>query len=127
MFIQGSKSRYLKCLDPKGDTLLLGMEQRGKFSILAREDNISGVHTAKNLLSKRLPLTVRLVHGTTPRGIKSPSQFVPEMRLLSVVEEEHIFAVPLQKDEQNVIALPLIAPMKLLKAKNEDILKGNTI
>lgn len=37
------------------------MEQRGKFSALAREDNISGVHTAKNLLSKRLPLTVRSV------------------------------------------------------------------
>ncbi|XP_044745457.1 uncharacterized protein LOC123307282 [Coccinella septempunctata] len=122
--LPGSKNRYLKCLDPKGDTLLLGLEQRGKFSILAREDNISGVHTVKNLLSKRLPLTVRLVHGTAPRGIKSPSQFVPEIRLLSIVEEEHIFAVPLQKDDQNVVALPLIAPLKLLKTKNEEILKG---
>ncbi|KAJ8940345.1 hypothetical protein NQ318_012642 [Aromia moschata] len=80
--LPGSKGRYLKCLDARGDTILLGMEQRGKFSALAREDNISGVHTAKNLLSKRLPLTVRLVHGTAPRGLKSPSHFVPELRLL---------------------------------------------
>lgn len=57
--LPGSKGRYLKCLDSRGDTILLGLEQRGKFSALAREDNISGVHTAKNLLSKRLPLTVR--------------------------------------------------------------------
>lgn len=72
--------RYLKCVDTRGDTILLGLEQRGKFSALAREDNISGVHTARNLLSKRLPLTVRLVHGTAPRGLKSPSHFVPELR-----------------------------------------------
>ncbi|KAL3289185.1 hypothetical protein HHI36_003621 [Cryptolaemus montrouzieri] len=122
--LPGSKGRYLKCLDPKGDTLLLGLEQRGKFSILAREDNISGVHTAKNLLSKRLPLTVRLVHGTTPRGLKSLNQFVPEIRLLSILEEEHIFAVPLQKEDQSIVALPLAAPLKLLKSKNEEQLKG---
>lgn len=57
--LPGSKGRYLKCLDSRGDTVLLGMEQRGRFSALAREDNISGVHTAKNLLSKRMPITVR--------------------------------------------------------------------
>ncbi|KAK9891215.1 hypothetical protein WA026_013530 [Henosepilachna vigintioctopunctata] len=122
--LPGSKGRYLKCLDSKGDTFLLGLEQRGKFSILAREDNISGVHTAKNLLSKRLPLTVRLVHGTPPRGLKSPSQFVPEIRLLSILDEEHIFAVPLQKEDSSVIAMPLSAPLKLLKARNEEQLKG---
>ncbi|KAJ3650106.1 hypothetical protein Zmor_021814 [Zophobas morio] len=124
--VPGSKSRYLKCLDNGGDSILLGLEQRGKFSALAREDNISGVHTAKNLLSKRLPLTVRLVHGTAPRGLKSPSHFVPELRLLSVFEEEHVFALPLQKESQNVIFLPLAAPLKLLRTRNEDQLKAMT-
>ncbi|XP_049817487.1 uncharacterized protein LOC109606635 [Aethina tumida] len=121
--LSGSKGRYLKCLDSRGDTILLGLEQRGKFSALAREDNISGVHTAKNLLSKRLPLTVRLVHGTAPRGLKSPSHFVPELRLLSIFEEEHVFALPLQKESQNVTALPLAAPLKLLRTRNEEQLR----
>ncbi|CAH0395001.1 unnamed protein product [Bemisia tabaci] len=93
-----SKARYLRCVDSLGDILLLGLEQRGKFSALAKEDNISGVHTAKNLLNKRLPLTVRLAHGTPPRGLKNANNFVPELRLLSTVEEEHIFALPLQKE-----------------------------
>ncbi|CAG9820926.1 unnamed protein product [Phaedon cochleariae] len=122
--LPGSKGRYLKCLDNRGDTILLGMEQRGKFSALAREDNISGVHTAKNLLSKRLPLTVRLVHGTAPRGLKSPGHFAPELRLLSVFEEEHVFALPLQKEAHSVTALPLAAPLKLLRARNDDQLRA---
>ncbi|CAG9764432.1 unnamed protein product [Ceutorhynchus assimilis] len=121
--LPGSKGRYLKCVDTRGDTILLGLEQRGKFSALAREDNISGVHTARNLLSKRLPLTVRLVHGTAPRGLKSPSHFVPELRLLSLFEEEHIFALPLQKDSHSVTALPLAAPLKLLRTRNEEQLR----
>ncbi|XP_050295928.1 uncharacterized protein LOC126735877 isoform X2 [Anthonomus grandis grandis] len=122
--LPGSKGRYLKCVDTRGDTILLGLEQRGKFSALAREDNISGVHTARNLLSKRLPLTVRLVHGTAPRGLKSPSHFVPELRLLSIYEEDHVFALPLQKDSHSVTALPLAAPLKLLRTKNEEQLRS---
>lgn len=121
--LASSKARYLKCLDSRGDTVLLGLEQRGKFSALAREDNISGVHSARNLLSKRLPLTVRLVHGTAPRGLKSASHFVPELRLLSTFEEEHIFALPLQKDGGSVTALPLAAPLKLLRTRNEEQLR----
>lgn len=124
IMIPGAKSRYLKCVDSKGDSVLLGLDQRGKFSVLAREDNISGVHTAKNLLSKRMPITVRLVHGTAPRGLKSPSHFVPELRLLSTFEEEHIFALPLQKEVNVVTALPLAAPLKLLRTRNEEQLKN---
>lgn len=119
-----SKGRYLRCMDSRGDTVLLGLEQKGRFSALAKEDNISGVHTAKNLLTKRMPLTVRLVHGAPPRGLKSASQFVPELRLLSTFEEEHVFALPLQKDTGAVVALPLAAPIKLQKTRNEEQLKG---
>ena len=117
------RGRFLRCVDSHGDSVLLGMEQRGRFSALAREDNISGVHTAKALLSKRLPLTVRLVHGQPPRGLKSSSQFLPELRLLSTFEEEHVFALPLQR-EGAAVALPLAAPLKLVKARNEDALKS---
>lgn len=118
------KTKYLKCTDTKGDTVLLSLDQRGKFSAVAKEENISGVHTAKTLLTKRLPLTVRLVHGTTPRGIKSASHFVPELRLLSMYEEEHIFALPLQKEGNALVALPLAAPLKMQKCKNEEQIRN---
>lgn len=120
----GSKGRYLKCLDSRGDTVLLGLEQRGRFSAIAKEDNISGVHTARNLLCKRLPLTVRLVHGTPPRGLKAVNHFVPELRLLYTFEEEHVFALPLQKETNSVIALPLAAPLKVQRTRNDEQLKG---
>lgn len=71
-----------------------------------------------------MPMTVRLVHGTAPRGLKSPSHFVPELRLLSTFEEEHIFALPLQKEANAVTALPLAAPLKLLRTRNEEQLKN---
>lgn len=80
----------------------------------------------KVVTNKFLPCTYnlyifyRLVHGTAPRGLKSPSHFVPEIRLLSIFEEEHIFALPLQKETQSVAALPLAAPLKLLRTRNED-------
>lgn len=117
------RGRFLRCVDCRGESVLLGMEQRGRFSAVAREDNISGVHTARALLSKRLPLTVRLVHGQPPRGLKSSSQFVPELRLLSTFEEEHVFALPLQR-EGAAVALPLAAPLKLVKARNEEALRS---
>ncbi|XP_015588433.1 uncharacterized protein LOC107264558 [Cephus cinctus] len=120
--IQG-RGRFLRCVDCRGDSVLLGIDQRGRFSALAREDNISGVHTARALLSKRLPLTVRLVHGQPPRGLKSSSHFLPELRLLSTFEEEHVFALPLQR-EGAAVALPLAAPLKLVKARNEEVLRS---
>uniref|UniRef100_A0A8D8LU58 CABIT domain-containing protein n=1 Tax=Cacopsylla melanoneura TaxID=428564 RepID=A0A8D8LU58_9HEMI len=117
------KGRYLKCMDEGNDIVLLGLEQKGKFSILAKEDNISGVHSAKNLLNKRMPLTVRLVHGPPPRGLKSANHFVPELRLLSTYEEEHIFALPLHKESSVLTLLPLSAALKLVKVKNKETIK----
>ena len=117
------RGRFLRCIDCRGEHVLLPMEQRARFSVLAREDNISGVHTAKALLCKRLPLTVRLVHGQPPRGLKSSSQFLPELRLLSSFEEEHVFAIPLQR-EGAAVALPLAAPLKLVKARNDEALRA---
>lgn len=118
------KNRYLKCSDSKGDLVLLSLDQRGKFSAIAKEENISGVHTAKTLLTKRLPITVRLVHGTPPRGLKSASHFVPEIRLLSMFEEDHVFALPLQKEGNALLVLPLAAPLKMQRCKNEEQIKN---
>lgn len=118
------KNRYLKCIDTKNELVLLSLEQRGKFSAIAKEENISGVHTAKTLLTKRLPITVRLVHGSPPKGLKSSSHFIPELRLLSIIEEEHIFALALQKENNILVSLPIAAPLKMLKCKNEEQIKN---
>lgn len=40
-------SRFLRCFDSKGQTVYLNSAQKGKFSPLARQDSISGVHTTK--------------------------------------------------------------------------------
>lgn len=70
-----------------------------------------------------MPITVRLVHGPSPRGLKSSNHFVPELRLLSTYEEEHIFAVPLHKESSPLTLLPLSAALKLVKIKNKESIK----
>ncbi|GIX79380.1 CABIT domain-containing protein [Caerostris darwini] len=116
-----SSGRYLRCFTTKGETIFFNLEQKGKFSPIAGEENISGVHTIKNLSTKRFPLMVRLVHGKPPTGIKTNSHFVTEMRLYSLFEEECIMALPLLKDSQ-IIALPPSAPLKVQAPRNTESL-----
>ncbi|KAK2723850.1 hypothetical protein QYM36_002264 [Artemia franciscana] len=113
-------AKYLRCLDSKNESVFLPLEMRGKFSAIAKEENISGVHTIKTLLSKRLPLMVRLVHGRPPitSGVKNILQnFCPEMRLFAVVKEECILGLPLSREGPLVI-LPPTLPIKLQLASN---------
>lgn len=116
-----SSGRYLRCFTTKGETVFLSFEQKGKFSPVAGEDNISGVHTIKNLLSKRFPLMVRLVHGKPPCGIKSNSHFMTEMRLYSLFEEESIVALSLLNNS-HIVALPPSAPLKVQAPRNQEVL-----
>ncbi|XP_054707650.1 uncharacterized protein LOC129217383 [Uloborus diversus] len=116
-----SSGKYLSCVTSFGDTVYLPLELRGRFSTIAGEDNISGVHTVKTLMSKRFPLMVRLVHGKPPVGVKTGSQFVHEMRLYSLIEEECLVAMPLTKDV-GVVPLPPNAALKILAPKNSESL-----
>ncbi|CAL8100819.1 unnamed protein product [Orchesella dallaii] len=117
-------SRYLRCFDSKGQTVYLNSAQKGKFSPLARQDSISGVHTTKNILTKRLPLMVRLVDGkppVMPSAKTSSFKFVPELRLFSTIQEELIFAMPLSqnwKESQSIVPLPLSVPLKFQTCRN---------
>jgi len=61
-----------RCIDSEGENIYLGLEMKGRFSALAKEENISGVHNIKNLMKKRLPLMVRIAHGAVPVGLRSP-------------------------------------------------------
>ncbi|XP_019891558.2 uncharacterized protein LOC101898254 [Musca domestica] len=112
--------KVLQCRNIKDEIINLPLDTKAKFSPIAKEDSISGVHTVKNLLLKRMPIVVRLVHGSVPKGLKQP--FVPEMRLLGCVEIDRIFALPLQKDN-DLVPVPLNAKIKLQRAKNMDQLE----
>ncbi|CAL4063908.1 unnamed protein product [Meganyctiphanes norvegica] len=111
--------RFLRCFDQAGQNVYMPYDSKGKFSAIAKEDHISGVHSIKNLLQKRLPLMVRMVHGRPPVGLKSASQFMPELRLFAAFDEEPLAALPLGKDTPLVL-LPPQAPLKLAHARNAD-------
>lgn len=109
--------RFLRCLTSAGETVYLSAESRGKFSPIAKEGNISGVHSVKTLLCKRFPLMVRLVHGRpAPSGLKTS-----ELRLYGVEREECVLALPLVKDAPP-LSLPESAPLRLQAPKNADAL-----
>lgn len=55
--------KYLKCKTQKDEVISLPLEAKAKFSPFAKEDSISGVHTVKNLLKKRMPIVVRSVES----------------------------------------------------------------
>jgi len=106
--------RFLKCLSSSNDIVFLNLESKCKFSQIDKEDSISGVHTISSLLSKRLPLMVRLIHSAKPNGFK---WLVPEMRLYSVFEEDYLIGMPLHKNS-SIISVPLNAPLKVVGPKN---------
>ena len=114
-----TQTRFLRCIDQDGENVFLPFDQKGKFSAIAKEENISGVHNIKNLQKKRLPLMVRLASGSQPIGLKSAQQFLPELGLLIRVDEEALVALPLTKDS-HVVPLPLGALIKLQPAANSE-------
>lgn len=116
-----TQHRFLRCFDQSGQNVYLPYEAKGKFSAIAKEDNISGVHSIKNLLNKRLPLMVRLIHGRPPVGSKL-SQFFPELRLFAAFSEESVAALPLGK-ESPLVLLPASVPIKVAIPKNSEMIE----
>jgi len=118
-----TQTRFLRCIDQDGENVFLPYDQKGKFSAIAKEENISGVHNIKNLQKKRLPLMVRLASGSAPIGLKSAAQFLPELRLLTRLDEEALVALPLSKDS-TIVPLPLGAMLKLQASSNSEAISG---
>ena len=96
------------------------LDVKGKFSAVAKEESISGVHSIKNLSSKRLPLMGRLVHGSGPSSFKA---FQATMRILSVHEEDFLVGIPLLKNSDCLVELPLSSCMRLVPPKNTSFLE----
>ncbi|KAH7986154.1 hypothetical protein HPB52_025182 [Rhipicephalus sanguineus] len=93
--------RFLRCLTSAGETVYLAAESRGKFSPIAKEGNISGVHSVKRCSAS---------------GLKTS-----ELRLYGVEREECVLALPLVKDAP-ALSLPESAPLRLQPPKNVDAL-----
>ena len=113
---------------------------RGKFSAVAKEDNISGVHTAANLLNKRLPVMARLVANpsasspsssqlpvTSNNGgaLKTASAFASEMRMLAALDEDFVVGLVLSgkeggKECGQAVPIPLPALIKVHSPANHE-------
>ena len=131
--------RYLRCFAENGENVFLPHDLRGKFSAVAKEDNISGVHTAANLLNKRLPVMARLVPSsqsnqvpvTSNNGgtLKTTSAFASEMRMLAALDEDFVVGLVLSqsgggKECNQVVPIPLPALIKVHSPSNhEDVCK----
>jgi hypothetical protein len=116
------RARFLRCFDKNGENVYMPFELKGKFCAIAKEDNISGVHTAENLTSKRLPIMTRMVHGLPPVGLKSSQSFLPEMRLFNTIDEDCLMAMTLSSSNAAVVPLPLTANIKIHYATNMPVL-----
>lgn len=115
--------RFLRCFDAGGENVYLPYESKGKFSAIAKEENISGVHNIRNLHKKRLPLMARLACGDPPQGLKSGQLFQSDLRLLTRLDEDCLVALPLAKDS-SVVPLPLGANIKVQPATNAEYIAG---
>eukprot|EP00918_Siedleckia_nematoides_P014157 GHVU01030772.1.p1 GENE.GHVU01030772.1~~GHVU01030772.1.p1 ORF type:complete len:674 (-),score=62.61 GHVU01030772.1:47-2041(-) len=115
--------RLLRCFDAQGGDIYLSYEQKGVFSPIAGQTNISGVHDVKGILEKfRLPITVRLVHGIIPSKLDKGT-FTGIFRLLSVYNDETAFVMPLKKDAK-MVPISTREPLKVAVAQNMDVLTG---
>ncbi|KAK2167481.1 hypothetical protein LSH36_27g06050 [Paralvinella palmiformis] len=111
-----AKRRVLKCKDSKGIFLFFGLEQKGIFSPVAGQTNISGVHSIRGLMDKfRLPLLVRLVHGVIPS--KMERGFNGIFRLVNVYSDENAFVCPLRKDAK-MVPISTREPLKVVTAQD---------
>ena len=111
------RRRFLRCTDATGCLVFLPLEQRGAFSPVAGQTNISGMHRLAGLLTKfRLPIVVRLVHGPVPQRLRRAG-FTAVFRLLSRYDDQTAFVCPLKRDAK-MVPISTREPLRLVAATN---------
>lgn len=123
------QSRFLRCFDSVGENVYLPFELKARFSAMAKEDSISGVHTTGNLLNKRLPLNVRLVNDRALNSLKSSnsgtghSGTISDLIIHTLYDQELLTGVTVCKDSAFLL-IPNSAPIKVQTAINSLELKS---
>ncbi|KAH3698449.1 hypothetical protein DPMN_085970 [Dreissena polymorpha] len=120
--------RLLKCTDVRGDALYLGFDQRGLFSPVANETDVTGdvtgVFLIKDIINRfRLPLTVKLVHGVWPKV--DATRFTGLIRLDLEYTDEIAFVCPLNRKAHRLYTIPTEVSLGLSTAVNNKDLKVN--
>lgn len=117
------KRKVMACTENSGnDKFYFDYEQKGLFSAVAGQQNISGVHNVQAMLQKfRLPITVRLVNGIIPTKLEK--HFTGVFRLLHIYSDETAFLCPLKKDSK-MVPVSTREPLKLVHANNFEDVKG---
>ena len=120
--------------DKQSETVYLPENAQGKYSPVARIENISGVHKIVDLVKKfRFPVTVQLVYGRAPSLQNTTASttvasaqrshvsnyFSPILKLVRLYEEENIFAYPIGRETcPCLVQLPSRCNLQVLKATN---------
>lgn len=96
-----ASKELLRCVDQRGEDVYLSLEDKGLFSQVACRSSIAGAHDIRSLLEKfRLPITVRLLHGSifSPEDSgKHPGIF----KLLGIHSEEVAKVLSLDATDRN--------------------------
>ena len=121
------------------ETIYVPDDSRGKFSPVARCENIAGVHQLRDIIAKfKLPITVQLVHPsalstatlqtwnyhTATHGKSgNSSTFSPVFRLLKMHQVDNMVAYPIsgEKDSPSpakLIKIPCYTNVRFIRAAN---------
>ncbi|KAH3698622.1 hypothetical protein DPMN_086166 [Dreissena polymorpha] len=116
--------RLLKCTDVRGDALYLSFDQRGLFTPIANETDVTGVFLIKDIINRfRLPLTVKLVQGVWPKV--DTTRFTGLIRLDWAYTDEIAFVCPLDRTVPRIYPIPTEVSLRLVTAVNSEELKAN--
>ena len=118
------KVRMLKCVDCKGDNVYLSFDQKGVFTPIASQNDVTGVFLIKTILHRfRLPLTVKLVQGVWPKV--DNNRFTGLIRLDWTYTEETAFVCPLDRNVTRIFPIPTEVNLRLVTATNNNELKDS--
>lgn len=121
-----TKVKLLRCIDSKGDNVFLSFDQKGLFTPIAGERDFAGVFSIRDIVRRfRLPLTVKLAHGVTPRV--DPNKFTGLIRLDWAYMDETAFVCPVEKNHVRLLPVPCDVNLQLVAASNqEEMLSSET-
>jgi len=111
------KIKLLRCMDTNNEILYLSFDQKGLFTVIASDRDLTGVFNIRDIVRRfRLPLTVKLVQGVRPKV--DPVRFTGLIRLDWVYTDETAFVCPIEKNHVRLLPVPVDTGLQLVSATN---------